>query len=113
MAYLTAEDQRETHLATTDDQSRCGATALPLPGARPLLVSLDRQRVTCPDCKRLDVGGTEVDAAYRISYLGGGDALLVPIRVHDCAGNLHLLTVTEQQARELIAGIAAALESGQ
>lgn len=54
-------------------------------------------------------GGTTIDKPYTIEYLGGGEALIVPIRVHDCAGELQLLTVTGEQARELAERILATL----
>lgn len=52
MTYLTAKDERTAHLADELDTSKaiCGGTALPLPGARPLLLARDPLYVTCTDC---------------------------------------------------------------
>ncbi|MDF2991881.1 MAG: hypothetical protein K0S37_2395 [Microbacterium sp.] len=51
----------------------------------------------------------EFDPPYRINYYGGGDALLVPFRAVDCAGNVQPLVLVEDEARAVAAGIEAAL----
>lgn len=46
-----------------------------------------------------------IEPTYRINYLGGGSATLVPIRVVDCGGNDHPVTLTEDVARDLLTAL--------
>lgn len=53
--------------------------------------------------------GVSFDPPYRIEYIDGGDAVLLPFRVIDCAGNVRSLVLTADRAGEMRDAIENAL----